>query len=55
MAVSPALSKLLRANLEQVETPQKYASFRTKLMKSKPNLDPPVVKESPENTGLLEE
>ena len=55
MAVSPALSKILRANLEQVETPEKYESFRTKLMKLKLNLDPPVVKESPENTSALEE
>lgn len=47
MAISSALSALLRTNLDKVEVPQGYKSLRSKLKDIKPTREPPAVKESP--------
>jgi hypothetical protein len=55
MAISSALSELLRTNLDKVEVPQGYESFRSKLQNIQTTREPPAVKESPENTRRIDE
>jgi len=50
MAVSPALTDLLQENLDKVTEPRSVASFRQKLMQSRPSHTAPAIKQSPENS-----
>jgi hypothetical protein len=44
-----ALVKLLQARLDKCQRPDNYDSLFEKLINNRPTLEPPTVKESPEN------
>ena len=53
MAISSALADLLRENLDKVQAPDSYDSLHEKLKTIRPTREPPIIKESPENSYPL--
>jgi hypothetical protein len=47
------LAGLLQSNLSTVPKPSDYESFRQQLIKMRPDREPPMVKESPENRQVF--
>jgi hypothetical protein len=54
MAVSRTLTNFLQENLDKVTAPDSYASFRERLIKSRPTHTAPAIRQSPENSRKID-